>query len=68
MNVTPIIVGYKNTDEAVVCDTPEQAADYIVNLIEEGEDPDNIVAYLSQMITVDINLKRTASVTIGGTK
>lgn len=64
MNTTPYIIGYRNSDEAVICDDTTKAIDYIVDLIEEGEDPDNIVIYKAQMVTLNIELKQTATVTL----
>lgn len=65
MNTTPYIVGYKNSDEAVVCEDRTQAEGYISDLISEGEDEDNIVVYSAQMISVNICIQRSAKVTIG---
>ena len=66
MQTRPYIVGYKSSDEAIVCDNQEVAQVYIQDLIAEGEDPDNIVVYRGQMITANIELQRTAVVRIKG--
>jgi hypothetical protein len=65
MNTTPYIVGYKNSDQSVVCGDRLQAEGYISDLISEGEDEDNIVVYSAQMVTANISVERSAKVTIG---
>lgn len=65
MNVSPYIVGRKNSDDATVCENRMLAEMHISDLISEGEDEDNIVVYTGHMLIVHIVVERSAKVSIG---